>query len=581
MKKTVSVGSLRLLVVVSAVFAGLLAIAALAFALAARQQSGGVPLGTWSLAGIAAILGLAALFAVLLAHRLKWVVRAGAVAGQGESVSHLKALHDSEVISTSVLSCVPQAIVATDVGGLIRLFSPGAENMLGYAAGEVVGKHTPMLFHDPEELRNRTKALSEELGVEIAPDFNAFVARALGSGRHDDQEWTYVRQDGSRLTVLLTINPLRDAQGEIEGFLGVATDVTERTLAAAKFTRMAHYDHLTRLPNRRLLHDRMQVAIKQARRDQARLAFMLIDLDKFKPVNDEHGHSVGDLLLKIVARRMQACLRESDTLARVGGDEFVVVLPGIAAPQDALKVAEMIRLELNRPFDLDGGYSVQIACSIGVAIYPEHGLDEKTLSKNADDAMYIAKEYGRNRVHMPHSGGEGEGGVEHAGGRDLSFIRLVWQRSYRCGEETIDREHHELFDRANTLIHASIAGDDGAAKLQLALDELIDSVVRHFASEESILARYRYTGLDDHAGKHRALVEHAGHLRRRAEKGELSLGELVTYLSQELVVKHMLKEDRKFYPLFQKPSERRSEEARDDWSGDSSGDDLQLLANDR
>ena len=560
MKKTVSVRWLRALV---AVLAGTLAIAAIAVAAAALQPGQSTLFGAWALAGMAAILALAALLAVFVMSELKQALRETAAPPQSEEIPQVKALHESELISASILASVPQAILATDVNGLIRVFSPGAENMLGFAADELVGKHTPMRFHDAEEVRLRSEVLSREFGVEIKPDFSAFVARTLRSDRHDDQEWTYIRRDGSRLTVLLTINPLRNAQGEIEGFLGIATDITERTLAAAEFTRMAHYDHLTQLPNRRLLHDRMQVAIKQARRDQARLAVMQIDLDKFKPVNDEHGHSVGDLLLIEVARRMQGCLRESDTLARTGGDEFVVVLPGIAAEQDALIVAELIRCELNRPFDLNGGYRVEIACSIGVAVYPEHGGDEKTLSKSADDAMYMAKEHGRNRVHVLQSGSAGKSDLI-AGGRDLSFTRLVWQRSYRCGEDSIDREHHELFDRANTVIHVSIAGDEGNERLRVALDELIDSAERHFANEESILARHGYTGLDDHACQHRALVEHARQLRRQAENGELSLGELVTFLSQELVVKHMLKEDRKFYPLFQKPPERRWEDAHDD-----------------
>ncbi|MEO8410007.1 MAG: bacteriohemerythrin [Propionivibrio sp.] len=260
-------------------------------------------------------------------------------------------------------------------------------------------------------------------------------------------------------------------------------------------------------------------------------------------------------------------------LARIGGDEFVVVLPGIATSEDALIVAEMIRCELNRPIDLTGGYRVQIACSIGVAIYPEHGEDDQTLSKNADDALYVAKEHGRNQVVL-HGGTDGKSD-DAAGGRDLSFIRFVWQRSYRCGEESIDREHHELFDRANTLMHAAMAGEWGEQQVQVALDELVDSVVRHFANEESILARHGYTGLDDHAAAHRALVEHAEQLRRQAANGEVSLGELVTYLSQELVVKHMLKEDRKFYSLFQTSPEARRED------GQEYADDSRLAANDR
>ncbi len=135
---------------------------------------------------------------------------------------------------------------------------------------------------------------------------------------------------------------------------------------------------------------------------------MYIDLDKFKPVNDTHGHVAGDLLLKEVAKRIQNCLRKSDTAGRIGGDEFIVLLPKINNPQDTLYVAEKIRASLNQPFDLLDYPSIRISSSIGIAIYPEHGSDETQLSRNADNAMYFAKENGRNLTKVfqltPHKG---------------------------------------------------------------------------------------------------------------------------------------------------------------------------------
>ena len=463
----------------------------------------------------------------------------------------------SEGMSASILAGVPQAVIVTDISGLIRVFSPGAELMLGYSASEMIGKQTPLHFHDFEEVQARAQTLSHELDFTVAPDFQVFVARTRNSGKPDEHEWTYIRRDGSRLTVLLTCTLLRDVRGEAEGCIGVATDITERKLAVAETTRMAHYDHLTGLPNRRLLHDRLQVAMQRARREHSRLAMMLIDLDRFKPVNDTHGHSVGDLLLKLVASRMSACLRESDTLARVGGDEFVVVIPNVGSDQDALRVAEKIRLELNRPFELAGGFTVSIACSIGIAIFPEHGTDEKVLASNADDAMYVAKEQGRNRVYLMRS--PLDKSARKGGGRELSFMRLVWQRSYRCGNERIDREHLALFDRANTVIHAAIAAGEGGEQLPQALDDLIECVVQHFAHEESILAEHAYAALHEHAALHQVLIARAYEMREHLRTGRLSLGELVTYLSQELVVRHLLKDDRKFFPLFRVAAEHLSE----------------------
>jgi diguanylate cyclase (GGDEF)-like protein len=164
------------------------------------------------------------------------------------------------------------------------------------------------------------------------------------------------------------------------------------------------YDPLTQLPNRRLFSERVNHAIALARRDQIRLALVFVDLDRFKPVNDSLGHAVGDLLLRAVARRMQQCVREADTIGRVGGDEFEVLLPTIVDAEQALVVAEKIRQALNQPFELTGGYVVSISSSSGVAIYPEDGEDESTLSRAADAAMYRAKALGRDNVQFYRPG---------------------------------------------------------------------------------------------------------------------------------------------------------------------------------
>lgn len=182
--------------------------------------------------------------------------------------------------------------------------------------------------------------------------------------------------------------------------LGWFYDITDRKEMEEKVRHLAYHDPLTDLPNRTLFSDRLQHAMSIAKRNRDQLALMFIDLDKFKPVNDTLGHSVGDLLLKEVAQRIHGCLRESDTVGRIGGDEFVVLLPVIRTEYDAMEVAEKIRQALNRPFDLAGHKGLSISSSTGVAIYPDHGADEKELIKNADDAMYYAKSLGRDNVQL-------------------------------------------------------------------------------------------------------------------------------------------------------------------------------------
>ncbi|MDP1996948.1 MAG: CHASE domain-containing protein [Gallionella sp.] len=189
---------------------------------------------------------------------------------------------------------------------------------------------------------------------------------------------------------------LKLCSGEIAA---IFNDVTERKQEEERTHYMAHYDALTHLPNRTLITDRIRQALAKAKRDRTRLALMFVDLDRFKPVNDELGHDIGDLVLKEVAKRLQDCMRESDTAARIGGDEFIVLLPTIEAEQDAMVVAEKIRHALCQPFEL-AGQRLEISCSIGVAIYPEHGSNDEQLVKHADIAMYHAKQSGRNNVKI-------------------------------------------------------------------------------------------------------------------------------------------------------------------------------------
>lgn len=178
------------------------------------------------------------------------------------------------------------------------------------------------------------------------------------------------------------------------------TAAIERKLLLARLQHMAQYDQLTLLPNRALLHERLHSALARARREGGRLALLYVDLDHFKQVNDTFGHGIGDLLLQEVAHRLTACVRETDTVARIGGDEFVILLDSVQRPEDAAVVAANVERSLLPALNLEG-HCLTIQASIGVALYPEHGTEEKPLFKHADEAMYGVKRARRSEVMTP------------------------------------------------------------------------------------------------------------------------------------------------------------------------------------
>lgn len=202
---------------------------------------------------------------------------------------------------------------------------------------------------------------------------------------------------GSGLSLLLATLTWLLVTGRTRAFDRAQTMTRELRESEERMRHMAQHDPLTHLPNRALFSDRLQAALARARRDSARASLMFVDLDHFKPVNDACGHAVGDHLLVAATERMRDCLRESDTLARVGGDEFVVLLPHIDSRLDAQLVAERIRAALSHPFTIEG-HVLHISASIGIGIFPEQGGDDVSLMKSADDAMYRAKDLGRDRL---------------------------------------------------------------------------------------------------------------------------------------------------------------------------------------
>ncbi len=303
----------------------------------------------------------------------------------------------SNQLRTAIVESAAYSIISTDIEGTILSFNRTAERMLWYRADEVIGKATPGIFHDAEEVQLRAKTLSDELGRIVEPGFEVFVAKAK---MHvpEEREWTYIRKDGSRLPVQLSVTALRDKDDALHGFLGIAHDISEQKRAAEYIRHIALHDVLTGLPNRALLDDRVMQAIEQQRREKTPFALAMMDIDHFKHVNDSMGHHIGDRLLKEFVERTQSCLRPTDTLARMGGDEFVLLLPN-CDEFVAAAVMERIRDGLKTSIDI-GLQELHISASIGISIFPRDGHNLHELLRCADVAMYWVKEHGRNGYKM-------------------------------------------------------------------------------------------------------------------------------------------------------------------------------------
>jgi len=305
---------------------------------------------------------------------------------EGEMQERMKA-QQAEIAAAQKLRMhverTPLAVIEWDRRKRIGSWNPAAEAIFGFPLHEAIGKPLGSLLASGAE-RDNAEAMCDELlaGNEGNKTTLANVTR---NGRTIHCEWYNT--------------PLVDGHGEVVGFASLVQDITERLNTERTIHYMAHHDALTGLPNRRLAQDRLNQAIMVARRRQRHVAVLFLDLDRFKVVNDTLGHDTGDFILKDVARRLVACVREVDTVSREGGDEFVVILPDLERPEHARLVADKMLQELSRPVEI-AGQEIHITPSIGISHYPNDATDVQQLLKHADSAMYQAKDAGRNTVRF-------------------------------------------------------------------------------------------------------------------------------------------------------------------------------------
>lgn len=286
-----------------------------------------------------------------------------------EHLRSARALRQREQRLEGIINTVADGIITVDEKGIIQTFNPAAEAIFGFSQKEVLGKTIRALI--PDALTD-SKAGSKEW------------IRFLTQTEH----LTGKKKGGEEFPMEMSVRELQ--QGEQLSFTGIVRDITARRAEEERIFYMAHHDALTGLPNRHLFDDRVEEAFKRCRRHEYKMALLFVDLDKFKPINDTHGHAIGDEVLKEVARRMGVSIRATDAVARVGGDEFMVLLEELDSAEEATEVAAKITEAVSAPM-IFGGHQVSVGASIGIGVFPDDAKDMSDLMNFADHAMYQAK----------------------------------------------------------------------------------------------------------------------------------------------------------------------------------------------
>jgi len=289
-----------------------------------------------------------------------------------------QALH----VATHVMENIGESVIVTDPTGEIVYVNPAFTQMMGYTAEEAIGKKPSILRsgrHDEGFYRNLWQTL-------------------LATGRWQGEIWDR-KKSGDIYPLWLSVTAVKDSRDQVTHYVGALTDLRVAKQTDSDLERLAHYDPLTGLANRILFRDRLEQALREADRRRVKVALMMLDLDRFKTINDTMGHSAGDQLLIAAAGRLQKSVRITDTVARLGGDEFAVILPDLEDVQAAGKVARKVIDAFTEPFIVDGR-EVFSSTSIGITVSPLDGVRPDKLLQNADAALYYAKDQGRSSFHF-------------------------------------------------------------------------------------------------------------------------------------------------------------------------------------
>lgn len=400
---------------------------------------------------------------------------------------------ESMRLASLVFHTTDESMIVTSADGSIVNVNPAFTELTGYSRAEVLGR-TPRVLK------------SDRQGDAF---FASLWRTLLEQGKWQGEIWNR-HKEGHVYAVRMTINSLKNADGSVQCHVALCHDITNEKVSAEKIFHQANHDRLTGLANRYAFFERLANELSRARRTSTRVGLLFMDLNRFKPVNDQYGHEAGDIVLKTVAQRWQGVLRAGDTLARMGGDEFALLVPGVASVQEAGAVAHKLLRVLQAPIELPGDQHCEVGTSVGIATYPDNAAEMDSLIAAADAAMYLCK-------------GRVNGGVEVSTaantGESLGANWVVFEDIHRVGVLEIDHQHMRLVTMVNAINRAVVTGKTDA-ELRLLFAELIEFAVEHFATEHRYMASYGYPELAQHDAQHEQLSSQLLEIFQRFEPGD-------------------------------------------------------------
>ena len=396
-------------------------------------------------------------------------------------------------VANLLYQATSEGMLVTTADGTITNVNPAFTALSGYAADEVVGKTPRILKSDRHD----------------AAFYTAMWRDLQQKGEWQGEIWNR-HKNGNLFAERLTINTLYAPDGSPQNHVALFHDVTRQKLSAEKIFHQANHDRLTGLANRHAFLEQLAVELSRARRAGTRVGLLFMDLNRFKPVNDQYGHEAGDVVLKVASERWSACVRATDTLARMGGDEFALLVGGLSSVDEILGIAHKLDQALLQPIDLPNGLHCQVGVSIGIAVYPDHALEMDSLIAAADAAMYICKAKGEGGFAL--SGNPTQTDDAHAG-----WIALG--DADRVGVQIIDAQHGHMIGLVNDINRAVMSGksDD---ELKLLFQELLSYAAEHFETEHQLMVKHQYPGLAAHDSQHVHLTEQLTEIFNRFEPGD-------------------------------------------------------------